>query len=311
MLLTPGSIASGAVLEGDSATATVGTADAATGVELTAQGRTVLSGVGGSTTRINVPSDAMIDLRPGGSGKSFAGAEADGTGPAVGFVLTDNVPTEEDGRYVYTWQLSESFKGVVSNAAFGTFEEPEPGRFRIPAGDYSLYLISDGSPITLTVEFDGLAGATAATATRTVPLDFQVLGNRVTGGNMQYNVYSVGKKASFLERPGFHAITVATKSPGETAAGFSGSCYYLGAVSNEDTAYLPGCPNEITDGADAQSELRDPTNGVLVQAFRGVSSPPGSRAMGYWRVTSKPLEQMAALGYVLPYDPAFAPPAGA
>lgn len=162
--------------------------------------------------------------------------------------------------------------------------------------------------MTLTLDLDAVvdSGATAVTATRTVPLDFRRLSNRAPGGDTQHNLYSVGQKASFLDGPGFHAIAVATTTPGQTATGLSGFCYYVGSVSNEDTAYLPGCPNEKTDGADVQREIDDPTKkGLVVQDSRALSVPSGLYAMGYWRESSKPFERMSALGFTLPYDPMF------
>lgn len=282
-------------------------AEEAESIEVIVRRQTTVSGVGGSTVRIQIPVGVVLDLGRGGSGKSFAGADLEGTGPARGFVLSDNLATEDGGHHAYAWQLSDDFAGVVHTAGFGTFEESERDRFRIPAGTYSLYLISDGSPLTLTLEFDALIGETTIAATRTVPLDFRVLRNRAAGGDAQHSLYSTGQRASFLDGPGFHAITIASKTAGETAVGISGFCYYVGAVSNEDTAYLPGCPNEITDGADVKERrVNDPTAGVLVQAFRGVSAPSGLFAMGYWRETSMVPEHVAALGYTLQYDRAFA-----
>lgn len=309
LLPVSGFTASGAVVQGDDTRVIQAETGDSTSVEVIAQGRTVVNGVGGSTVRLRVPSDVVLDLRRGGPGQSFVGADLRGAGPAQGFVLSDNVPSEDDGRYAYAWNLRDDYAGIVRVAGFGTFDETDLQRFVIPAGDYSLYLISDGSPVALTMEFDSLSGTAAATATRTVPLDFRELHNRAAGGDSQHNMYSVGQRASFLTGPGFHAITLATKTPGGAAEGVSGFCYYIGAVSREDTAYMPGCPSGITDGADVkESRMSDPTTGgVLVQAFTAASSPAGSRAMGYWRITDKPAEQMAALGYVLHYDPAFTP----
>lgn len=280
-------------------------------IEVVARSRTTISGVGGSTVRIQVPMDATLDLRSGGSGKSFAGADLEGTGPGFGFVLSDNVPTVDGGKYVYGWQLSDDFGGVDRRIRAGKFDEDENGRFLIPAGAYSLYLVSDGSPVTLTLDLDTVvdSGSTVVTPTRTVPLTFRQLTNLAPGGDAQHNLYSVGQKASFLDGPGFHAIAVATKIPGGTSAGVSGFCYYVGSISNEGTAYLPGCPNEHTDGADAkESPISNPVaGGILIQDFRASSVRSGMYAMGYWRQSSLPLEQMSALGFTLQYDPTFSP----
>lgn len=277
-------------------------------IDVIAQGRTTVSGDGGSTVRIRVPADATLDLRRGDTEKTFAGADLDGTGPGFGFVLADNVATEDGGKWVYGWQLSDDFGGLNRRLRGGEFDSGDKERFLIPAGTYSLYLISDGSPVTVTLELGGLvessAAAATATATRTVPLDFRQLRNRAPGGDTQDNVYSVGQKASFLDAPGFHAIAVATTTPGEKAVGVSGFCYYVGSVTNEDTAYLPGCPNEYTDGADADDPEVD---GFMLQDARALSVPSGLYAMGFWRESSKPLEQMSAVGFALQYDPAFSP----
>lgn len=280
-------------------------------------GSTTVVGPRGSTLRLHVPQKAVLDLstetvidpsteRPL---ERFRAAEMKGNGPAQGFLLTDNVLPSGGGKYVYAVHLARGFFNAVQDFATGNFEQQAEGRFVIPAGDYSLYVISDGNPVTLTMAFEGQPGAASYEPSRVVLLDFRVLHNRVPGqlGTEQHNLWFAGQAGTF-QHPGFHAMTWAAVGELPDPAAASGWCYYSGRPQNEDTAYLPGCPNTVTEDIESDTAVV-PGAGpdTPTQGFTSAFSGPGGRAMGWWRVGPKPLERIAALGYLFELDPTFTP----
>lgn len=271
-------------------------------------GRTTVVGPRGSTIRLHVPQETVLDLSTTGSPAAFRTAVLKGDGPMQGFLLTDNVVPSQGGKYVYVWHLYRGFSTVVQDHAEGNFEEDE-GRFVIPPGDYSLYLISDGNPVNATLPFEGSPGHGSYEAGRTVLLDFRILGNHVSDplGTGQQNVWSSGQAGTF-RRPGFHALTWSAVGGLPDPGAAYGFCYYFGQPENEDTAYLPGCPNTISENVESS-----PVSGSGVypdapsQFFISAFSEPGGRAMGAWRAGAKPMESIVALSYFFEFDPAFTP----
>jgi hypothetical protein len=277
-------------------------------------GRTTVVGPRGTTMRLHVPQETVLDLstevvvdpfleRPV---SRFRTTVLKGEGPAQGFLLTDNLLPSDGGRYVYAVHLARGFYGPVQDYATGNFEQRGAGLFVVPPGDYSLYVISDGNPVTATLPFDGRPGHADYEPSRVVLVDFRVLENRLSGGTGQQNMWSAGQAGTF-RRPGFHALTWAAVGELPDPASLSGWCYYYQRPQNEDTAYLPGCPNAVTEELDTASAFGP---GVYPetpsQFFMSAFSGPGGRAMGAWRTDVKPLERINALSFFFELDPAFA-----
>lgn len=256
-------------------------------------GTTTVTGVGGSTFRLRLPEDATVDLRG-------PGASVTGTGPLSGYVLAG-----AGGHHLYSFVLGSGFYNMSDPARRGgSFDSPETDKFLVPAGDYSLYLVSSGSQVSATVVFGGREGEIAVEATRTTGLDLEVLDSRAPdpGSNGQQHIYSVGKSGS-LPEGGFLFLSVATVSPSPEPADSWGICYYDGIPSNEDLAYWPECPGRHLDGLNAV-EVRQLVNPLSGEAFWTVSaSPQGDRAFGLWRVGYGVQPRMASIGLFLKYDP--------
>ncbi|HEV3474785.1 MAG TPA: hypothetical protein VG602_05440 [Actinomycetota bacterium] len=270
-------------------------------------GRTTVTGPRGATLRLHVAEETVLDLSTAGSPATFRNTVLRGDGPAQGFLLTDNVLPSDGGKYVYVWHLVRSLSRSVQDYAEGNFELRGSGMFVIPAGTYSLYIISDGNPVTLTLPFEGRTGAASYQASRVLLLDFRILDDRIPDPIGQNNVWSAGHAGTF-RGPGFHAMTWSAVGELPDVAAAAGSCYYFGRPQNDNTAYLPGCPNSLTEDILANQVFQGgATADTPVQAFTSAFSGPGGRAIGWWRASAEPLERIAALSYFFELDPAFTP----
>jgi hypothetical protein len=272
-------------------------------------GRTTLVGPRGTTMRLHVPQETVLDLSTQGSPETFRTAVLKGDGPIQGFLLTDNIQPSEGGKYVYAVHLLRGFYSWVQDYATGNFEERGKGLFVIPPGDYSLYLISDGNPVTATLLFEGRPGAATYDPSRVVLLDFRALQNRAPGplGAGQKNVWFAGHAGTF-RGPGFHAMTWAAAGELPDPGAVAGWCYYFGRPQNEDTAYLPGCPSQITEDIESSTVVEPGAYpDAPSQGFTSAFSGPGGRAIGWWRAGTKPLENIGALSYFFELDPEFTP----
>jgi hypothetical protein len=141
-------------------------------------GRTTVVGPRGSTMRLHVPHETVLDLSTQGSPETFRNTVLKGDGPVQGFLLTDNALPSDGGKYVYAVHLVRGFFRSVQDYATGNFEQRAEGQFVIPPGDYSLYVISDGNPVTATLPFEGQPGVATYEPSRVVLLDFRVLSSR-------------------------------------------------------------------------------------------------------------------------------------
>jgi hypothetical protein len=271
-------------------------------------GRTIVVGPRGSTLRLHVPQETVLDLSTAGSPATFRTVMLRGDGPLQGFLLTDNVLPSDGGKYAYAVHLLPGFTRADIDYATGNFEQRGEGQFVIPPGDYSMYLISDGNPVTATLPFEARPGSAEYEPSRVVNLDFRVLQNRAPGqlGSAQHNVWAAGQAGTF-RRPGFHAMTWSAVGELPDPAAVAGWCYYQGRPQNEDTAYLPGCPNTLTEDIES-SPVVSPSAypDTAIQAFTSAFSGPGGRAMGWWRVSPEPLDRINAVSYFFEFDPAFA-----
>jgi hypothetical protein len=96
------------------------------------------------------------------------GVIASGDSPLVGFALVSDQPDPDQVLVggLLPWKVSQPRAQTVviplTGVDFGD-------RFRIPAGDYRLYLITDGAPARVTLEFGGLPGETVLRPQQPVP----------------------------------------------------------------------------------------------------------------------------------------------
>jgi hypothetical protein len=108
--------------------------------------------------------------------------------------------------------------------------------WEIPAGDYHLYLIADGSPVTVTLTFGNQTGSTRLTPTEPVAADLARPGNRFTGQGVHG-----GGATGRLRGPGLLTQLAATLHKPTLAQNFT-HCFYPGEQAAASATYGPGCP---------------------------------------------------------------------
>ena len=263
-------------------------------------GETIISGPAGGTVRLHVPEDSVLDLTTQGVVDRWRNAEAQGTGPLVGFVLTDNTRDSDGGLFVFGHHFASGYYTLVQDQSVSNVEIDEAtyGRHLIPAGDYSLYLVASSGTVSVTLPFEGRPGTVSVATTRTVAARVEGLANRIPdpAGTNQWNVGSMGEAAA-LEEAGFIALSVA--APPTLGPGAGEICFYHGIPSNQDTAYMPGCPASYLD--DFQGFEFFPWPG---EQFIIYESDGGDRAAGIWWTVSNPTFRASAVAVFVPYEAA-------
>jgi hypothetical protein len=164
------------------------------------------------------------------------GVIASGDSPLVGFALVSDQPDPDlvlvGGRLPWQARLAETPTVTIplTGLDFGD-------RFNIPAGDYRLYLITDGAPARVTLEFGGVPGETLLQPQQPVPYALKMPESRTmtTPAGEAYHVS--GDYADLLSNG---LIFSSEFTSYENYAGErSESCFYDRATTETD--FGPGC----------------------------------------------------------------------
>lgn len=208
----------------------------------------VLKGSHASVVEVHVPAPAVFSGKP----DDFS---VEGAGRLPGFVLTTKpVSSVVDHPLLGPVETEPSQDVVVAASRLpdgGVFAGPDgnrelilfPTKTVIEPGDYLLYLVADGSPVTVTFELTGLLGTKTITPSERVPFASKVLPERMNAMTPAGGVYTAGDYAA-LRKPGvvFHALTVEVED--FTGAEF-GHCVYRGKPPTEEqveeASYAPRC----------------------------------------------------------------------
>ncbi len=142
----------------------------------TLAGTTLIKGATTSAVAVRLPQDARVQVRPpygSSQGTPAPGVGIKGSGRVAGFYLTQPDVTNFGRTYLAAFQFrfcpddgcspsDRPYEYVYSSAydAATGGEHKHPGAVRLPAGNYFLYLVSQGEPVEIELELQGLTGKT-------------------------------------------------------------------------------------------------------------------------------------------------------
>jgi hypothetical protein len=188
-------------------------------------GETTIESSATGRVRILVPGDATIDLDPNPT--------ITGEGRTVGFLLTE--PGTREGFYAQTIRYPNMLGSGVSTRSDGQKavedrEEPSSNPLdpppthgcsecHIPPGQYDLYLIADGKPLSVTLRFSGLSGRISLTEEDLSSVDDHQIGFDLFGSMDTLGGYgSHAGTGGFDMGPGLALIQFVTHTDTETVA---------------------------------------------------------------------------------------------
>lgn len=199
-----------------------------------------------------------------------SGASISGGGRWAGFYLTD---TRRNGVRL--------LGGRAEGSRLGPYMMPLGGvtnaaSFRLPAGSYRLYLLTDGAPATVTLRLGGLSGRTSVTPSRRVPFDLYTpaaIAMSPGGGNVV-----VAGAAGALRGPGVAFDFLRTVNSHFQASNTE-FCFYTRRPPSTPLAYAPGCPADITPVVTVVAPGVGRSEGAVYSASPDL--PAGEYAQGF------------------------------
>jgi len=165
---------------------------------------------------------------------------AKGEGRLVGFALAQApFDLDESSTLFATRVLIEGGNSEVLSLGFA-LRQSKKG-YHLPAGNYELYLITDGKPSTVKFKLDGVSGTRRFNPTS--PADLKVKSPEIQLDDAASNIYSGGGDSQ-LRGDGllFSHLWVRTDVHATSVSQF---CYTAGSPEPADhpAPYAPGCPS--------------------------------------------------------------------
>lgn len=229
-------------------------------------GTTTISGSKTSAIRVTIPRDATIS-NPAFKGKDVA---VDGKGRFAGFALIEDGYAElndagrfdsspDDGVALFGGRIGGEAPTNEFLFSYGKHHPAVGTDAVVPAGDYMLYLIADGNPISVKIKLHGLPGTTRLRLNQSVDFALKTPAPDL-GGNGATQVYSAGATAEIKDNAGLLFMAVSERRTAHVNSTYQ-FCTHYGRPEPHGfpLAYGPGCPG--TNEADIF-----PVNGTAVAA---------------------------------------------
>lgn len=202
-------------------------------------GTTVIEGAESGVLPVRLSRDAVIKATPDediyGPGQPIS---VSGDGRFIGFALVEDRP-KRDGAGLFGGRVLPDEPGEQNlfTPMGGITFSPEVDGYLFPAGDYLLYLVADGSPVTIAFEFSGLSGDVTAGIAR--PVDAALRELRPSTELPSQNYYEASTEHT-LVAPGiaFRALNV---TGGAHAAGAYTTCIQRGGFQSTPVGTAPLC----------------------------------------------------------------------
>lgn len=229
-------------------------------------------------------------INPLGADGAF---EVEGEGPFTGVVLTEDLPAR-DGRLVIAGRAFRKPQPVNVFSTMGGARHPN-FEGTLPPGQYRLYILASGSPVTVKLKFPELPGRIELTPTTPNRFDVRSLQPRIWEEGERY-LYSAGADGE-LHTNGllFQSIWFKTSNH---IAGDHGTCYYDGPAP-EPYPYTPACGGSyggphvsVPPGSEGYPGGRS--------LYRGY--PPGTYGQGAWYVSASEVQEVGAVVFWLDLD---------
>lgn len=252
-------------------------------------GLTVLSGSTSGYTEVLVPTGArlLFRLQTDETGVDFVPALEDvsGEGRLVGFALEGAEAATRPVSAV-ALRLPEVIDalrsvavGTISNpSGDSTFCNTEP--CVLPAGRYRLYLIADGSPVTVHIRLEGLDGVTHLEPATTVQSSQQL--NDESGPDLRSvaGLWYGGVSDVLAARGRVVGLSWAEGSRSIASAASWQRCLYFGDQDEVTTAtaYAPGCPGADFLAVVAPTVVTGRASSVSIDTLKG--APAGRYGVG-------------------------------
>lgn len=217
-------------------------------------GALTVSGEGGEVFDLRIDRDTWISTGACGTSPRdsfYCDLDTDGTSPLMGLFIHDPIREDNAANFSYLWMgehtvdASGGFREIGTHRGYRREIIDGQTAVLLPAADYRVRLVSDGTPSTVTLRVDDQPGAVTVLprdgdlSWRDLALEY---GNEAAGG--------MGADFS-VEGPTFAQMNYAWTSPRYVNDLYSGICFYEDPTTMPATAFAPGCPDRVTGGNDA------------------------------------------------------------
>lgn len=286
----------------------------------TIRGTNVLEATRPASIEVRVPPGASIDTREQvfRSAGPNAALQIEGEGPFVGIVLDQ----QEEGGFRFKAGRWDSCEGGCKGRETFSYTDPSEGdsdfttgeevpRFlEIPAGNYRIYVISGGGPVSIRFNIRGLGGELRTKATQPASIDAQTMPVRMDVASPQ-RLWAAGSTFDSGER-GFFISNFVIQAP-ELRDLRWGICAPNGPTAPpEEVSYGPQCTALASAtgsgffGTFAEPEM---DRGYFLLQFSSFYDervlPPnltGERGLGMWFSTPSDVKDASAQAVFVSLD---------
>jgi hypothetical protein len=279
---------------------------------VTLAGKNVIEGSAPSVIDVRIPRDVEIDLKIRGYSERGPSSTVSlaGGGRAVGIALTEHPPVGlvNNKKFLLAGRFSTCAEpGCFSPGDVVNFQWPrataEERWDTLLAGDYRLFLITDGAPVKVTLRLRGLRGSKSIRPTAPTPLDLQTPPISLTHTNGP-SYYAAGSTFQTGTR-GFAVTLLSVRGPKDPVWAPYGACAYWGGPAKppDRVAYGPHCTAGLNYWVSAWENSRR-FDLTFLQGYDGSLQThyDGTRGQGAWAIARGPLDRVASQIFTLPVD---------
>lgn len=199
-------------------------------------GTNTISTTSSGSLRVSLPAAATLSaLNSPGTG----GVQITGGGRLAGLIIQ---PSAAPSNHLYFTKPSATFGGQRFDIARG-YSQDASGNYSLVPGNYTLYVITDGSPTTITLSLGGISGSKALSVQRSFPLTVDtVLAAQPLGGN---TLSAQGAKAHSVTGANSLLATYVSVSHPSQVTSAAASCQWVGTPPPEANTqpFCPGADN--------------------------------------------------------------------